>query len=94
MFLVSVYVLSQAAGLRLIPYILSQVFTYGAFALIVIFQQEIRVLKGFVTQFPPGNPPFRINQEGAVKVAAGSAMSDGDMLGMTWFVQGVVGTTE
>jgi diadenylate cyclase len=40
--LVSVYVLSQAAGLRLIPYILSQVFTYGAFALIVIFQQEIR----------------------------------------------------
>ena len=41
-FLVSVYVLSQAAGLRLIPYILSQVFTYGAFALIVIFQQEIR----------------------------------------------------
>ena len=41
-FLVSVYVLAQAAGLRLIPYILSQVFTYGAFALIVIFQQEIR----------------------------------------------------
>ena len=41
-FLVSVYVLTQAAGLRLIPYILSQVFTYGAFALIVIFQQEIR----------------------------------------------------
>jgi diadenylate cyclase len=40
--LVSVYVLAQAAGLRLIPYILSQVFTYGAFALIVIFQQEIR----------------------------------------------------
>jgi diadenylate cyclase len=37
-----VYVLAQAAGLRLIPYILSQVFTYGAFALIVIFQQEIR----------------------------------------------------
>ena len=34
--------LAQAAGLRLIPYILSQVFTYGAFALIVIFQQEIR----------------------------------------------------
>ncbi len=41
-FVVSVYVLTQAAGLRLIPYILSQVFTYGAFALIVIFQQEIR----------------------------------------------------
>lgn len=40
--LVSVYVLSQAAGLRLIPYILSQVFTYGAFALIVVFQPEIR----------------------------------------------------
>ncbi len=40
--LVSVYVVAQAAGLRLIPYILSQVFTYGAFALIVIFQQEIR----------------------------------------------------
>jgi len=41
-FLVSVYVLAQAAGLRLIPYILSGVFTYGVFALIVVFQQEIR----------------------------------------------------
>ena len=34
------------------------------------------------------------DQKGVVKVAAGSALSDGDMLGMTWFVQGVVGTTE
>jgi basic membrane protein A len=34
------------------------------------------------------------DQKGVEKVAAGSAMSDGDMLGMTWFVQGVVGTTE
>jgi basic membrane protein A len=34
------------------------------------------------------------DQKGVEKVPAGSAMSDGDMLGMTWFVQGVVGTTE
>ncbi|MEN8143032.1 MAG: BMP family ABC transporter substrate-binding protein, partial [Thermodesulfobacteriota bacterium] len=34
------------------------------------------------------------DQKGADKVAAGAAMSDKDMLGMTWFVQGVVGTTE
>lgn len=40
--LVSVYAVSQALQLRLVPYILSQVFTYGAFALIVIFQQELR----------------------------------------------------
>jgi len=35
-----------------------------------------------------------MDQKGAEKVAAGSALSDGDMLGMTWFVKGVVGTTE
>ena len=34
------------------------------------------------------------DQSGAVKVPEGQAMSDQDMLGMTWFVQGVVGTTE
>jgi diadenylate cyclase len=41
-FLVAIYVASQALQLRLIPYLLSQVFTYGAFALIVIFQPELR----------------------------------------------------
>lgn len=40
--LVSVYAISRALQLRLVPYLLSQVFTYGAFALIVIFQQELR----------------------------------------------------
>jgi basic membrane protein A len=35
-----------------------------------------------------------MDQKGVEKVAAGSALSDGDMLGMTWFVKGVVGTTE
>lgn len=40
--LITVYVLSEALQLRLIPYLLSQVFTYGAFALIVIFQPELR----------------------------------------------------
>ncbi len=40
--LISVYVVSAALQLRLIPYLLSQVFTYGAFALIVIFQPELR----------------------------------------------------
>ncbi len=34
------------------------------------------------------------DQAGSEKVANGQAMSDGDMLGMTWFVQGVVGTIE
>ena len=34
------------------------------------------------------------DQKGAEKVAAGAAMSDEEMLGMTWFVEGVVGTTE
>lgn len=34
------------------------------------------------------------DQGGNEKVAAGQAMADGDMLGMTWFVQGVVGTIE
>lgn len=40
--LVGVYAVSQALQLRLLPYLLSQVFTYGAFALIVVFQQELR----------------------------------------------------
>jgi basic membrane protein A len=35
-----------------------------------------------------------MDQAGNEKVAAGQAMTDGDMLGMTWFVQGVVGTIE
>ncbi|MEE4165180.1 MAG: BMP family ABC transporter substrate-binding protein [Desulfocapsaceae bacterium] len=34
------------------------------------------------------------DQAGNEKVAGGQAMTDGDMLGMTWFVQGVVGTIE
>ena len=34
------------------------------------------------------------NQQGAEKVAAGVVMPDEDLLGMNWFVQGVVGTTE
>ena len=34
------------------------------------------------------------DQAGNEKVAAGQAMADGDMLGMTWFVEGVVGTIE
>lgn len=34
------------------------------------------------------------DQKGVEKVAAGTAMADKDLLGMTWFVQGVVGTTE
>jgi basic membrane protein A len=32
------------------------------------------------------------DQDGNEKVAAGSCMADGDMLGMNWFVEGVVGT--
>jgi len=40
--LVAIYVLAQVSGLRLIESILSQAFTYGAFALIVVFQPELR----------------------------------------------------
>ncbi|MFD1956334.1 BMP family ABC transporter substrate-binding protein [Paenibacillus thailandensis] len=32
------------------------------------------------------------DQSGAEKVAAGAAMSDGDILSMNWFVKGIVGT--
>jgi basic membrane protein A len=32
------------------------------------------------------------DQDGSEKVAGGACMSDGDMLGMDWFVEGVVGT--
>ncbi len=34
------------------------------------------------------------DQSGAIKIPQGQDMSDQDMLGMTWFVQGVIGTTE
>ncbi len=34
------------------------------------------------------------DQSGAEKVGAGTAMTDEELLGMTWFVQGVIGTTE
>ena len=34
------------------------------------------------------------DQKGAVKFADGVVAKDGELLGMTWFVQGVVGTTE
>ena len=40
--LVGVYLLARLLQLELIGYILSQVFTYGAFALIVVFQPELR----------------------------------------------------
>ena len=34
------------------------------------------------------------DQKGGIKIAAGVAAEDKELLGMTWFVQGVVGTTE
>lgn len=34
------------------------------------------------------------NQKGAVKIAEGQTPSDKDLLSMTWFVEGVIGTTE
>ena len=34
------------------------------------------------------------NQKGEVVIAEGVTPPDGDLLGMTWFVEGVVGTTE
>jgi len=35
-----------------------------------------------------------LDQKGAEKIAAGKKATDEEMLGMTWFVQGVVGSTE
>ncbi len=34
------------------------------------------------------------DQKGKVRIAAGTSASDGELLGMTWFVKGVIGTTE
>ena len=34
------------------------------------------------------------DQKGEVKIAAGQAADDGTLLGMTWFVEGVIGTVE
>lgn len=34
------------------------------------------------------------DQKGAVKIVGGAAATDKELLGMTWFVKGVVGTTE
>ena len=34
------------------------------------------------------------NQKGEVVIADGTTAPDGDLLGMTWFVEGVIGTTE
>ncbi len=34
------------------------------------------------------------DQKGKVRVAAGTSMPDKDLLGMTWFVKGVIGTTQ
>ena len=34
------------------------------------------------------------DQKGTIKIADGTAATDGELLGMTWFVKGVVGTTE
>jgi basic membrane protein A len=34
------------------------------------------------------------DQDGTVRVAAGTVAADKDLLGMTWFVEGVIGTTQ
>lgn len=34
------------------------------------------------------------DQEGKIRIAQGAAASDKELLGMTWFVQGVIGTTQ
>ena len=34
------------------------------------------------------------DQSGKLRIAKGSAAEDKDLLGMTWFVEGVVGTTQ
>jgi basic membrane protein A and related proteins len=34
------------------------------------------------------------DQKGEIKIADGVSAPDGDLLGMTWFIEGVVGTTE
>jgi basic membrane protein A and related proteins len=34
------------------------------------------------------------DQEGKLRIAKGASASDKELLGMTWFVEGVVGTTQ
>lgn len=58
-------------------------------------QQQVNAKKAEIAggTFKVFSGPIK-DQQGAVKVAAGNAASDEEMLGMTWFVEGVVGTTE
>jgi basic membrane protein A len=34
------------------------------------------------------------DQDGKIRIAAGSSATDKELLGMTWFVKGVIGSTE
>lgn len=61
--------------------------------------QELQdMVNGVKAEIAAGNKKVFVgplkDQKGAVKVAEGVVVPDGDLLGMTWFVEGVVGTTE
>jgi basic membrane protein A len=44
-------------------------------------------------QFKVFSGPIQ-DQQGKLRVADGASMPDKDLLGMTWFVKGVIGTTQ
>lgn len=65
--LVSVYALAQALELALITAILSQIFTYGAFALIVVFQPELRSALARLGRSPLGRWFSRLEGEEVIE---------------------------
>ena len=56
----------------------------------MVMAQRDKVIAGEVNVFAG---PI-LDQQGQVKVEEGKAMSDEELLGMDWFVQGVIGTTQ
>ncbi|WP_029896254.1 BMP family ABC transporter substrate-binding protein [Desulfohalovibrio reitneri] len=56
----------------------------------MVTQAKAEIIDGQETVFAG---PIK-DQDGALKVPEGKAMSDEKLLGMTWFVEGVVGSTE
>ena len=55
-----------------------------------VLAEKAALVKGSVKVF---TGPIK-DQSGAERVAAGQVPADGDLLGMNWFVEGVIGTTQ
>jgi len=55
-----------------------------------VLQRQSDIGLGRLTVFAAGRQPVRDN-EGKEVIPAGQRLSDADILGMNWFVEGVVG---